>query len=592
MKSRCTLALSALALAAGAATSAHAAPSDPFRFTGTITPNGGVDFNDPYRLTRRPVTYRVELSLVRDGNRLGGTLTLSDNQTTERFAVSGRTDGDLDCNFSAGPLRFDGLCASEGIVGQGSLRNMPATIELRGDTMRGEWFAAAQGMALSGGTVADLPQARCLLPDLKVSAAAPAEAGLRSALDASGRFAASARSNDTAAFRRRADLLSALEPSSYELTQVFKTFDNQQRMARRGIFNPRAMQIGAANRDAVLNSPQRQQARAALPGVMAAIAETRSPARRQQAERLAREAAGAFAAWDRALSAAATTLPSDNAGVREAMRLNQAIPGIEACSDALAPFGAARSGLRASLAGQVDRLAPVVVAAIDEARVKESLSESLARQIDTVRGTDLFASRPDVQAAFARADAKVKSLAAAEAEARRRVAAAAQAEQAARRRQGYLTAEDLMEAFLTELDDITTFGERTGNVIRVSAPFLPGLTGYLGGEISNVSCTPGTGQSTCTYELRYWMNSFGLTIPAMLVPARRTDVFTTTGGIRSDGLRQFLIAMQNAAPSPSRNSGYTSNDPQKSMCQSLGAGIVAGGGDMNNSVGSLYRSWC
>jgi hypothetical protein len=78
----------------------------------------------------------------------------------------------------------------------------------------------------------------------------------------------------------------------------------------------------------------------------------------------------------------------------------------------------------------------------------------------------------------------------------------------------------------------------------------------------------------------------------MLVPARRTDVFTTTGGIRSDGLRQFLIAMQNAAPSPSRNSSYTSNDPQKSMCQSLGAGVVAGGGDMNNSVGSLYRSWC
>lgn len=563
----------------------------PLRFTGSISPSPGVDFNDPYRLTRRAVNYRVDLSLQRSGTKLTGILSLSDGQATQAFAVSGRTSGDIECEISAGPFRFEGLCASEGIVGQGSLSNMPTIVQLQGANMRGAWFAAAQGLPLTG-SQPDLPQASCLLPNLNVSTSLQADAALRSALQASRSFVISAKEQGTNAFSRRAELLSELEPSANELAQLFKTFDNEQRMARRGMFNPRATQMATANRDAILNSPRRQSAIAELPSVMAAIAEAQSPNRRQVAERLAREAATAFGAWDRTLAVAAAALRDEQTGVRQALQLHQAIPGVEACAQALASFGAPKSGLRASLAGQVDRLAPTLVNMLEDAIRNERQSESLARQIDAMRGTALFAERQDVVAAFERADARVKTLASAEAEARRRLAAAAQAEQAKRRRQGYLTSEDLMEAFLTELDDITNYGERTGNVIRVSAPFLSGLVAYLGGDISNVSCTPGQGSSTCTYDFVYWMDSFGLRIPAMFVPVRRTDVFVTNGPIRSVGLRNFLIAMQSAVPSSSSSSSLSNDDPRKSMCQSLGAGVMAGGGDMTGSVGKIYNSMC
>lgn len=570
---------------------AAAAPAEPLRYAGAVTPGGQINFNDPYRLARRPTSYQVNISLVRNGDRLGGTAELSDGQSTGQFPVSGRTNGDLGCAFSAGPLRFDGLCASEGIVGQGSISNAPAIIQLQGGNARGAWFAAAQGMALAGGRL-DLPQAQCLLPDVSIAGAAAAQAALQAAVQASRSHAAAAAAEAADAFNARARALTALEPSSHELAQIYKTYDNEQRLARRGMFNPRATQFANASRDAILNAPQRQQAAAALPRAMATIAQAQSPARRQQAEQLARAAGAAFAPWDEALAAAATGLPATAAGVRDALALNRAVPAVEACGQALAPFGAGESGLRRSLAAQVARLSPAVVAMLDQAQASARDSEGLARRIDALRGTDLFAGQPGIVAAFGRADAKVKSLAMAEETARRRLAAAQAAAQAARRARGYLTADDLMEAFLTELDEITVFGVRTGNVIRVSAPIMPGIAAFLGGEITNVSCTPGKGTSSCTYDLRYWMDSFGLRIPAMLVPVRRTDSFTTTGPVRSAGMRQFLVAMQSAGPSPGSNSAGQRDDPQKSLCRSLGAGVMAGGGDMSGSAGRLYSSWC
>jgi hypothetical protein len=57
-------------------------------------------------------------------------------------------------------------------------------------------------------------------------------------------------------------------------------------------------------------------------------------------------------------------------------------------------------------------------------------------------------------------------------------------------------------------------------------------------------------------------------------------------------MRQFLVAMQSAGPGPSSASTARSDDPQKSLCRSLGAGVMAGGGDMSGSAGRLYSSWC
>lgn len=539
-----------------------AAAQQSFGFRGQLVPSGQVNFNDPYRLARPTLRYDVELDLTVSGGRIGGTARIRAGAEEGSFPVQGRVKV-LGCDFRAGNvLRFQGLCASEMIVGDAMIGGGQAPAQFNGRAPRGSWLAATSGLTADAAVASRASDIRCQLPPLTLSQPQPALAQAQTEVMA----AANALRQDQAALAARAErarterdrALAAIELSGGELMQAYRANLNFNRLLSRGspaiwqMAQNRAFQMGQ-----IENQPGRVAANRALGPAVQELRAVAAPGEQARLDQGARAVADAFRRWDGQAAAIAAALPATAAGVADALTLEAATPWARSCAVSLSAIADGPPALPKALAARAPSLAPAVVAAIQAASTSARSSIELQTRLGQLRQGSLFRDLPGIAPALAKGDAQVAALERSEAAERARRAQQQAAARAERRRKGLLTDEDVREAVLAEIVATEPNTEVRGDTaVRTEFGFPAMLYRPV---VSGTSCRPAGGTSTCSYELRIAQSFIGLPVPYR-TETRTDTIALSPGGLRSPTLnaefraraaRQAAAAARYEAPKPS-----------------------------------------
>lgn len=536
------------------------AAQQQFEFRGQLAPQGQVNFNDPYRLMRPTLRYSVDLVLTVAGGRIAGTARMQSGNEEASFPVEGRVK-DLDCEFRAGNfMRFQGLCASEMIIGDAVIDGGQAPAQFTGTSPRGSWLGASSGLAAESYAAPKLPVIRCQLPPLSLSQPQPALTQSQSELvAANAAYRRDQAELSTRAVRAQAErdkALQAIELSGGELAQLYKTNSNWNNVLRRGspaigqMAQTRAIQL-----DRIENEPTRVAANAALGPAVQAMRSVSSPAEKARLEDRARAVVDSFQRWDMEAASIAAALPATSSGVNDAMTLEAATPLARACATSLSSVAQLTPTLPVELLARAPVLSPAVVASVNAASTGSRSSIELQTRVGQLRQGSLFRETPGMGPALAKADARVAELGRLEAAERTRKAQQAAAAQAERRKRGLLGNDDIREAIMAEIAAVEPNAELRGDSVVRTELGIPVLV--FRPTVSGTSCTSTGGSSSCSYELRLNQAFMGLPLPS-LPETRRDTIIASAGGLRSPTYRQEArerLARSQAAGPPPPNQG-------------------------------------